>query len=46
MSDDEALLGQSASCGIGRGRELVCESEDDDLLDDHQVGQVSANCSS
>jgi len=56
LPDEETLLGARAGRGAGRGKSslahggteigTVCESEDDDLLQDHQVGQVSANCSS
>ena len=56
LSDEETLLGNTARRGTGRqksslaqgGRELSTEreSEDDELLQDHQLGQVSANCSS
>ena len=56
LSDEETLLGKTARRGTGRqkrslahgGRELSSESEseDDDLLQDHELGQVSANCSS
>jgi len=56
LPDEETLLGKTARRGTGRqksslahgGRELSseCESEDDDMLQDLQLGQVSANCSS
>jgi hypothetical protein len=56
LSDEETLLEKRTRRGSGRekspqahgGRELGTgrESEDDELLQDHQVGQVGANCSS
>jgi hypothetical protein len=53
LSDEEALLGSSARMGPGKvksplgkggtGVSSECETEDDELLEDHHVEPVSAN---